>query len=176
MKKKLLLFFSILFTLSNCNQTKQENKAIVKSKKHSKTNENSLDKKDSIFEKKDVTKSANSRDLPIKIIKAILLKNDYSHHKDIKIIYKNTSKKTIKAIKLDWFCINAFEEPASGNYFYGEGNFKGSLTSTIKPGETKSEIWEDFSTDADKIIKVRAYYIVYNDGTKWELKKEEASL
>jgi len=173
MKKILLLFFSSLFLFSKCNQPKEEKKAPIKSEKYSKENES---KTDTLSTKKSILKSTNSEDSPIKIVKAILINNSYSHHKDIKIVYKNTSQKMIKAIKLKWFCINAFEEPASGNYFYGEGNFNGNITGLIKSGETKSKIWEDFSTDADKIIKVTIYYIVYNDGTKWELNEEKTSI
>ncbi|KAF2328906.1 hypothetical protein [Flavobacterium ginsenosidimutans] len=176
MKKILLLVFSTIFLFSKCYQPKQEKKAFNKSEKHSKENESKPSKTDTLSTKKNISKSTNSEDFPIKIIKATLLDNSYSHHKNIKIVYKNSSKKMIKAIKLKWFCINAFEDPASGNYFYGEGNFKGNITRLIKPGETKSEIWEDFSTDADKIIKVTVYYIVYNDGTKWELNEEKTTL
>lgn len=170
MKKTLLLIFSSLILFLKCDHQKQEKKAPVKLENHSKENES---KTDTHSTEKSISKTTNSADYPIKIVKATLIDNSYSHHKDIKIIYKNSSRKTIKAIKLKWFCINAFEEPASGNYFYGEGNFNGNITCLIKPGETKSKIWEDFSTDADKIIKVIVYYIVYNDGSKWELNEEK---
>ncbi|WET01573.1 hypothetical protein [Flavobacterium sp. YJ01] len=170
MKKILLLFFSTIFLFSKCNQPKEKKKAPIKFEKHSKEKES---KTDTHSTEKNISKSANSEDSPVKIVKAILIENSYSHHKDIKIVYKNSSKKMIKALKLKWFCINAFEEPASGNYFYGEGNFSGNITSLIKPGEIKSKIWEDFSTDADKIIKITVYYIVYNDGSKWELNEEK---
>jgi hypothetical protein len=104
---------------------------------------------------------------PIKITKATLLKNNYSDHKDIRITFKNMGKKNIKAIKFEWFCTNSFDEPANGRFFYGEGRFTENSIHLLKPNQSKTEFWEDFSTDADKIIKIRAFYIVYTDGTKW---------
>ena len=176
MKKILLLVFSSSFLFSKCNQTKQEKKIYIKSEKKSTEDQDNLYKTDTISIKNSTANKSHLEKSPIKIIKATLLNNNYSHHKDIKVIYKNSSKKAIKAIKFEWFCINAFEEPASGNYFYGEGKFKGKTTDLIKPGEIKTEIWEDFSTDADKIIKIRAYYVVFNNGTKWQLNKDDVSL
>ncbi|HEU0126502.1 hypothetical protein [Flavobacterium sp.] len=109
---------------------------------------------------------------PIKITKATLLKNNYSDHKDITITFKNLGKKTIKAIKFEWFCSNSFDEPANGRYFYGKGRFTENSIHLLKPKQSKTEFWEDFSTDADKIIEIRPYYIVFTDGTKWELNEE----
>ncbi|MET3029055.1 hypothetical protein ABXT06_20430 [Flavobacterium sp. UW10123] len=111
----------------------------------------------------------------IKIIKAKLVKNHYSNHKDIEITYKNLGKKNIKAIKFEWFCLNSFNEPAHGRHFYGEGRFRENSTELIKSNETKTQYWEDFSTDANEIIKTRAYYIVYQDGTIWELVEDDFS-
>ncbi|MBB4801421.1 hypothetical protein HNP37_001482 [Flavobacterium nitrogenifigens] len=176
MKKIALLVFSTLFLFSKCDQSKQEKKAQINSEKYSIEDESKGIQTDTLLTKKITSKIPKSEEFPIKILNATLLKNSYSHHKDIKITYKNLSSKSIKAIKLNWFCLNAFEEPASGNYFYGEGNFKGNIIDLIKPGQTKSEIWEDFSTDADKIIHVTVYYIVYNDGTKWKLQKDKTAL
>jgi len=172
------LFFIICSVLlfSNCNESKQTKKVILKTQNFWKVKKDKSPKTDTIHSQNNISNSSKLEDSPIKIVKATLLDNSYSHHKDIKIAYQNSSKKSIKAIKLEWYCINAFEEPANGNYFYGEGNFKGNVTTLIKSGQTKTQVWEDFSTDADKIIKVRAYYIVYNDGTKWELNNEKASL
>ena len=107
--------------------------------------------------------------IPIKIIKATLHKNNYSDHKDIKLTFKNIGKKNIKAIKFEWFCVNSFDEPANGRFFYGEGRFTENSIHLLNSNQSKTEFWEDFSTDADKIIEIRAYYITYTDGTKWEL-------
>lgn len=176
MKKILFLILGIILLFLSCHQPKKEKTVSIKSEKIIKENKSKSNIADNLLVTENTSKNKKQEVAPIQIIKTILLKNDYSHHKDIKIVYKNSSKKAIKAIKMDWFCINAFEKPANGHYFYGEGNFKGDVTNLIKPGETKSEIWEDFSTDADKIIRINVNYVVYNDGTKWELVKDKVSL
>src|SRR6218665_1664091 len=124
------------------------------------------------FKSNDGFPTKNKLISPIKITNASLHKNNYSDHKDIKITFKNLGTKSIKAIKFEWFCTNSFDEPANGKYFYGEGRFTENSINILKPNQTRSEFWEDFSTDADKIIEIRAYYIVFTDGTKWELDEE----
>ena len=100
--------------------------------------------------------------------------NQYSDHKDIRFTYKNLGKKSIKAIKFEWYCVNSFEEPAAnGRNFYAEGRFTLNVVALIKSGHSKTEYWEDFSTDADKVVKIRAYYIVYTDGSKWRTSEED---
>lgn len=113
-------------------------------------------------------KKANTS--PVKIIESKLSRSQYSDHKDIKIVFKNSGKKDIQAIKFEWYCENSFDEPANGRYFYGEGKSTGEITYLLKAGQTRTKVWEDFSTDANEIIKARAYYIVFTDGTKWKLK------
>lgn len=120
--------------------------------------------------KDDFLKTKNSKNSPVKIVSSSLSRTQYSDHKDIKIVFKNSSKKDIQAIKLEWYCENSFDKPASSRYFYGKGRSTGEIVHLLKPGKIESKIWEDFSTDANRIIKVRAYYVVFTDGTKWELK------
>ncbi|WP_141248431.1 hypothetical protein [Flavobacterium sp. ACN6] len=159
MKNILILLFSTILLYSKCS-TPQSNAKLNKS-------QITLIKNDSIKIKTDSSLSDIKEISPINIIKAKLLENEYSHHKDIQITFKNSGKKSIKAIKFEWFCINSFDKPANGKYFYGEGRFTENFTSLIHPNHTKTKIWEDFSTDAYKITKIRVYYIVFNDGTKW---------
>lgn len=115
----------------------------------------------------DTQKTKNS---PVRIIAATLLKNQYSDHKDIQLTYKNTTKKDIQAIKFEWYCENVFDKPASGQFFFVKGIARGHTDILLRPKKTDSKIWEDFSTDAYTIIAARAYYVVFADGTKWELK------
>jgi hypothetical protein len=120
--------------------------------------------------KKNFLNNKNENNSPIKILSSKILPNQYSNHKDIRITYKNTTKKNIKAIKLEWYCENSFEEPAHGRFFYIQGKSSEVITKLITAGKSQSQIWEDFSTDANKIVKVRAYYVMFTDGTTWELK------
>jgi len=108
----------------------------------------------------DTEKTKNS---PVKIISASLLK-------DIKLTFKNTTPKNIKAIKFEWYCENVFDKPASGQFFFVKGISRGHTDVLLKSKKIESKIWEDFSTDAYTILAARAYYIAFADGTKWELK------
>jgi hypothetical protein len=159
MKSILILLFGSVLILSKCSKTEQTKKQVTAP---------AISYANVIVTKKiDSLRSLTTEVSPIKIITAKLLKNEYSHHKDIRIIYKNLGKKDIKAIKFEWFCINSFDKPANGRYFFADGRFTEDVTSVIKSKHTKTQIWEDFSTDADKVTKIRAYYIVYADGTQW---------
>lgn len=109
------------------------------------------------------------KESPIKIISSKLLKNQYSDHKDIKLIYKNVSKKKIGAIRFEWYCENAFNKPASGKFFFIKGKSEGYTHLAINTRQTRSQIWEGFSTDAKTIISARAYFVTFSDGTTWKL-------
>lgn len=158
MRNTIILFFILL--LLSCNKTKQSTVVSEETVKNTKNNNPVQIKKDSLPKREKA---------PVTIISATLIKNQYSDHKDIKIVFKNSGRKTIKAIKFEWFCLNSFDEPASGRFFYGEGRFTTNSVHIIKPGQIKSEFLEDFSTDANHIVTTRAYYIVYTDGSKWKL-------
>ncbi len=169
MKTISLLIITILFF--NCTKQKQSSHSYTKNKKQHLTEDNNILKDSSHFHKKDSTKENKKENIDIKIIRATIRESSYSDHKDIEIVFKNTGKKTIKAIKFEWSCVNSFDEPASGKYFYGEGNYQEKSAILLKPGQTQTEYWEDFSTDADKVTKIKATYIVYTDGTKMETSK-----
>ncbi len=162
-----LLIITILFF--NCNKNKHASSNYTKNKKQHLVENNNILKDSSHFYKKDSTTENKKENIDIKIIKATIRESSYSDHKDIEIVFKNTGKKTIKAIKFEWSCVNSFDEPANGKYFYAEGNYKEKSAILLKPGQTQTEYWEDFSTDADKVTKIKATYIVYTDCTKWKL-------
>jgi len=168
MKKTLLLIHLIVIILSCDNKTSKDISPEPSLLKNEYQESNAKNKTDSI--KKSFTGNKNDLNSPVKIIASKLLPNKYSDHKDIKITYKNTTKKNIKAIKLEWYCENSFNEPAHGKFFYIQGLSREKVSKLLKAGTTQSQTWEDFSTDANKVIKVRVYYIIYSDGTTWELK------
>lgn len=167
MKTISLLIITILFF--NCTKQKHASNNYTKNKKQHLTDNNNILKDSSHFHKKDSTKENKKENIDIKIIRATIRESSYSDHKDIEIVFKNTGKKTIKAIKFEWSCVNSFDEPANGKYFYGEGNYQEKSAILLKPDQTQTEYWEDFSTDANKVTKIKATYIVYTDGTKWKL-------
>jgi len=167
--KKILLFITI--TLLSCtNKKSNKTEPIIPDNSLIKNTEEKKEKEiiDSVKHNfLDIQKTKNS---PVKIISAKLLKNQYSDHKDIKLIYKNTTRKNIKAIKFEWYCENAFDKPASGQFFFVKGITRGHTDNLLNSKTVESKIWEDFSTDAYTIIAARAYYVVFTDGTKWKLK------
>jgi hypothetical protein len=171
MKKKLLLFSIAIFI--SCTEKKKAEHLDIQPEGHEiipqeEQNEN-LSMSDSI--KKSFLDTLNTKESPVKIISAKLHKTQYSDHQDIELIYKNVSSKDIKAIRFEWYCENAFDKPASGKNFFIQGKSDGYTATLLKSKQTRSQVWEDFSTDANTIISARTYFVVFSDGTKWELKK-----
>ncbi|KAF2332531.1 hypothetical protein [Flavobacterium daemonense] len=171
MTRILILF--ILLCIVSCNKTEKKELAeqykISPKIKTIKDNE-TLDSTKSSKEK--FIDTTNIRTSPIKIVSALLLKNEYSEHKDIHLIFKNVSKKNIKAIKFEWYCENSFNKPASGNHYFIKGEYTGESTLLLKKQKTATKIWEDFSTDANTIIAARAYEAIFTNGTKWKLRQD----
>lgn len=166
---KRLLLFSIPVIIISCNKTNKKEFS-----DHTQTNpkteqnySNKLSFNDSI--KQVLLDTTNTHNSPIRIISSKIFNDPYSDHKNIKITYKNVTKKDIKGIKFEWYCLNSFEKPASGKSFFVKGKSTGIVTDYLKKGKTKSKIWEDFSTDALTIPSVRAYEVIFNDGTTWKL-------
>lgn len=171
MKKTLLLLFTLTIIASACQKKTSKNIAFTKLPIPQTTFEDSITKTKKLRDSIKQTFLNNKKELhsPVKIVSARLLPNQYSDHKDIRITYKNTTKKNIQAIKLEWYCENSFYEPAHGKFFYIQGKSTGIITKLVKSGTSHSQLWEDFSTDANKIIKARAYYVMFTDGTIWQL-------
>lgn len=119
--------------------------------------------------KQEFLNTQNNKESPIKIVSWKLFKNQYSDHKDIELIYKNVSKKKIGAIRFEWYSENAFNKPASGKFFFIKGKAEGYTHLPINAKQTRSQIWENFSTDAKTIISARVYFVAFSDGTTWKL-------
>ena len=176
---KIILVSFIILTIASCDKTSKK-----EFQDHHKTNSQKEKKvpqlevptitnyQQTILDsvKQQLLDTTNIQTSPVKIISAILLTTAYSDHKDIQLIYKNVSKNNIKGIKFEWYCENAFGKPASGKSFYIKGQSTGTTTSLLQKQRTVSEIWEDFSTDADTIITVRAYEVIFSNGMKWKLR------
>lgn len=171
MKKSFIIILNLIFIFSACQNKKQiTNLVYTPTYKEIKNEDISAKNKNTRDSIKENFLNKNDSNNPIKIISSQLFKNEYSNHKDIKIVYKNSTKKNIKAIKLEWYCENSFNEPAHGKFFYIQGKSTEDISELLKAGHISSRIWEDFSTDAYKILKARAYYVAFTDGTTWELK------
>jgi len=168
--KKIILAFIILILISCTNKKSNKPEPIIQENNSSKNTEENKEEKIIDSVKHNFLDTQKNKNSPVKIISATLLNNQYSDHKDIKLTYKNITRKNIKAIKFEWYCENAFDKPASGQFFFVKGITRGHTDILLKSRRVESKIWEDFSTDAYTIIAARAYYVVFADGTKWELK------
>lgn len=169
--KKIIVTFIVIILLSCTNKKSNKTTPIIQDDNHIK-NTTEINEKEIIDSvKHNFLNTQKSKNSPVKIISFKLLKNQYSDHKDIQLTYKNTTRKNIKAIKFEWYCENVFDKPASGQFFFVKGISRGHTDILLEPRKTTSKIWEDFSTDAHTIIAARAYFVVYTDGTQWELKQ-----
>ncbi len=108
---------------------------------------------------------------PVKVIKALLFKKEYSSYRDIRVTYKNVSKKTVTAIKFRWKGTNAFGDPADMGSSLQEGYGGGFTDDSLHPGRTEVSEWSILSRDGKKVELAWAYEVVFSDGTKWELEK-----
>lgn len=169
--KKIILTFIIPILLSCTNKKSKATKPILQDNTNGKITKEKNEKEIIDSVKHNFLDTQKTKNSPVKIISAKLLKNQYSDHKDIQLTYKNTTRKNIKAIKFEWYCENVFDKPASGQFFFVKGISRGHTDILLEPRKTTSKIWEDFSTDAHAIIAARAYLVVFTDGTQWELKQ-----
>lgn len=109
---------------------------------------------------------------PIIIISSKLPKEEYSNRKNIKLTYKNRSKKDIQAIRFEWYGENSFNEPAEMGDYSNPGEGGGFSDDLLRSGKSETSIFAIYSKDAKKIITARAYEVAFTDGTVWKLRKE----
>jgi len=103
---------------------------------------------------------------PVQITSSSLVKREYGTYKDIKLIYKNVSKKKISAIKFRWKGIDAFGDPADmGGYTKGFGG--GFTDDILAPSKSDYGTWDMLSNNAKKITVVWVTEVAFSDGTKW---------
>lgn len=108
---------------------------------------------------------------PVKILSAKLVGREYSNYKDIRLSWKNVGSKRISAIRFRWYGLNAFGEPADMGSSYIQRGFGGGFSDDkLSPGKTDSGTWEIMSKDGKKVVLAWPYEVVFEDGTKWELK------
>ena len=88
--------------------------------------------------------------------------------------FKNVTKKDIQAIKFQWYTENALGEPSNlRSSFYLRGESCGLYTEFFKKKGTSTVIFEEFSSDAKRIIGAQAYEVVFSDGTKWNPRNQK---
>lgn len=110
---------------------------------------------------------------PVVVVASKIVDKEYSNYRDIYIKFKNISDKTIEGIKFEWYGVDAFGDPADmGNYML-EGWGSGLYDKILKPNKTVSGSYNIMSSDAKKIKMVRAYEVVFEDGSYWKLEDQK---
>ncbi len=107
---------------------------------------------------------------PIRVIKSMIVKKEYSSYRDIKLVYKNFSGKKVSAIKFQWYGINSFGEPADMGHSFATGFGGGFTDDPLAAGNTDDGEWSITSRDAKKVVAAWATEVVFTDGTKWKNK------
>jgi hypothetical protein len=105
---------------------------------------------------------------PVKITEAFLFKEEYSSFRNIRMVWKNISKKKITAIRFSWYGTNAFGEPADMGTSITKGFGGGYTDESLGPGKVANGIWSILSRDGKKIVLAWPYEVVFEDGTKWK--------
>lgn len=164
--RALNLFFLLLFFLS-CKKNnpkfepfpKNTGELILESKSVYSTDKlmDSL-----MFKYKNTT---NASKFPIKISSVELRKNEYSNFKDIYITFDNIGHKDIQAIKFQWFSINSLNKPSNLRNFFMKGESCGLTTKIVKKKSSSKVVFNEFSSDANYVIKARVYEVFFTDGT-----------
>ncbi len=107
---------------------------------------------------------------PVKVYEYGLIKQNYSSYRNIYLRYKNVSDKIVSGVRFKWYGENVFGEAADmGGYPEGFGG--GYMDNTLRPGKKDYGEWSILSRDAKKVILAWPYEVVFEDGSKWELRK-----
>ena len=106
---------------------------------------------------------------PIKVTKAYLYEKEYSNYRDISVTYKNVSSKKIDAVRLRWYGVNAFGDPADMGTSFQQGFGGGFDDDPLGPGKSRTASWSILSRDGKKVVLAWPIEVVFTDGTKWKL-------
>ena len=169
----LLILIGVFSCKSDAERKTEENKKELLILKYT---ELSRKRNDSILKnmkKNSYTDTTGIGNSPIKVYKYKIVEKEYStSYKDIKLYYKNVSKKNISAIRFEWYGENAFNEPADMGSSINLGAGGGFTDDALKVGSSANGIWDISSKDVKKIISARDYEVMFEDGSKWTLKKD----
>lgn len=107
---------------------------------------------------------------PVKVLKAKVVKQEYSSYRSVYLKYKNVSGKRVTGIKFNWYGTNAFNEPADLGNSLSSGFGGGFTDDGLRAGATDDGTWSVLSRDAKKIKLAWPIEVSFSDGTNWKLK------
>lgn len=171
--KKLIFLILVLIFFFGCDK-----------KSRTKSEQAELDRKiDSIVDQTmkstiegSILDSTGMETSPIIVLKSKIVEKEYSNYRDLYLKYKNISNKTIEGIKFEWYGVDVFGKPADMDNSYISGRGGGFSDEKINPNQSNDGTYSILSRDAKKIKMIRAYEVVFSDGTFWKLedyKKEK---
>lgn len=167
--KKQILLFSVISVLSSCNFSNKTSEAdkVINDIRISEMTDSIINNtsKNMYLDSTGMDKS------PVRVTSAKFVTEEYSNYKKIRLSYKNVSDKTIQAIRFEWYGENAFGEPADMGTSVVAGAGGGFTDEKLRPNASSSGNWDILSRDGKKILMARAYEVVFEDGTKWSLRK-----
>jgi len=177
MSHKLLFIFLSLIILTSCQEVPQqseaEHQAELDSFSRAKYGESEAEhvKKmtDSVIASA-LIDTVGLYKAPVKIIRARMVKQDYSNYRNVYLSYKNVSGKTIQGIKFMWYGTNAFNEPADLGNVVAKGFGSGFTDDELKAGRSSNGTWNILSSDGKKIKLAWPTEVSFTDGTTWKIK------
>lgn len=172
--KKIILALSIVFFISCQKTDKQKLDEVNKTIDSLEIQRIAKERTDSLIKniaKNQMLDTTGMHSNPVKVLSYKFVEEEYSNHKNIKLVYKNVSQKTIQAIRFEWYGENSFNEPADMGGVFDNGSGGGFTDDILKPGRTESGIWNIYSKDGKRILAARAYEVAFTDGTTWKLHK-----
>lgn len=103
---------------------------------------------------------------PIKILSAIVVKQEYSSYRNVRLTFKNVSEKRIEAARFKWYAETAFGEPADIGIL-AKGFGAGEMDQPLASGKSRTLTWMSNSSDAKNIKMAWPCEIIFADGSKW---------
>lgn len=170
--KKIILALLIIFLISCQKSNKQKISEVESSIDSLEIEQIAREKTDSLlknYAKNKILDTTGMHSSPVKVISSRFIEEEYSNYRNIKLVFKNVSNKTIQAIRFEWYGENSFNEPAEMGNVLDDGTGGGFTDQILKPGRTDSGIWNIYSKDGKKILAARAYQVAFSDGTSWKL-------
>lgn len=120
---------------------------------------------------RNVADSSGSWRSPVQVMKAVMVKNEYTSTRSVRLSYKNVSEKKVAAIKFRWYGVDAFGEPADmGDSFEGLGS--GLDNDGLNVGAKKTGTWNVYSSRGRKVTSACAIEVAFDDGSVWKLKND----
>lgn len=172
---------SLLLAITSCEQAKPKSELQKKMEldsftraKYGESADEHVKKMVNADMKKALLDTAGLYSAPVKVLSARIVRQEYSTFRNVYLKYRNVSKKTISAIKFNWYGVNAFNEPADLGNSFAAGFGAGFTDDILKPGRSEGSTWDVLSRDAKKIELAWPTEVSFADGSSWKLRYSQS--